>query len=183
VPTRARRALHHDIEAEDIDIEGANPIDVGGPQVDMADGDARVDRARRGDGGRDRPLQLPVGGAGHGHLPDLARARSSPARSRVLVIRVSRLAIGRQHCPVPGTVGRAEFGQQPAKSSGSLVKASSSPRRGHSSGARSRPVRCHCRRIVEVDRLVVPWSEAPSMPSRGRAAASRPPRDRAASGS
>ena len=46
--------LGDDVEAEHVDVEAADPVDVGGAQVDVTDGDARVDRARaggdRGDG-------------------------------------------------------------------------------------------------------------------------------------
>ena len=37
--------LGDDVEAEDVDVEAAHAVDVGRAQVDVADGDARVDRA------------------------------------------------------------------------------------------------------------------------------------------
>ena len=36
--------LHHHVESEHIDVEGAHAVDVGGAQVDVADRHARVDR-------------------------------------------------------------------------------------------------------------------------------------------
>ena len=37
--------LGDDVEAEQVDVEAAHAVDVGRAQVDVADGDARVDRA------------------------------------------------------------------------------------------------------------------------------------------
>ena len=39
------RASGDDVEAEQVDVEAAHAVDVGRAQVDVADGDARVDRA------------------------------------------------------------------------------------------------------------------------------------------
>lgn len=67
-PPRHVPRLGDNVEAEHADIEVTHPVDVGDPQVHVADADARIDRIRRRldwrDVALDHGLKLP--GADHG---------------------------------------------------------------------------------------------------------------------
>src|SRR5262249_20767901 len=63
-PWNAAR-FHDDIEAKNIDIEGADAIYVSSAQVNMANGDTRIDRARGGRAGHNRALRLLISCAAH----------------------------------------------------------------------------------------------------------------------
>jgi hypothetical protein len=64
-PSRHVSRLGNDVEAEHADIEVAHPVDIGGPQMHVADAHARIDRVRGCLDWRDVAL---------GHEPKVPRA-------------------------------------------------------------------------------------------------------------
>src|SRR5579875_574583 len=96
--------LEDDVEAEDVDVEGANPIDVGRAQVDVPDPQVRIDRALGGARRDHAALRA------RGHAPTSIRSRidhgsatskpastslvGTPARSRRVRTSVTSSACG-----------------------------------------------------------------------------------------
>src|SRR5579875_1137737 len=84
--------LEDDVEAEDVDVEGANPIDVGRAQVDVPDPQVRIDRALGGARRDHAALRA------RGHAPTSKPASTSlvgtPARSRRVRTSVTSSACG-----------------------------------------------------------------------------------------
>jgi hypothetical protein len=55
-PARHVAGLEDHVEAHDVDVEGADAVDVRGAQMDVADADAGIDRVRRALAGGDVAL-------------------------------------------------------------------------------------------------------------------------------
>src|SRR5919199_6488250 len=100
--------LHHDVEAEDVDVEAAHAVDVGGAQVDVADRRAGLDGPRRPLPRDDRALEVLVLGCARHARGGYALA-SAPGGVALHPARVR----ARAQRPVRGARNRAQAADRP----------------------------------------------------------------------